>query len=122
MQIKFIDHIVLSVKDFRRSIKFYEKFLGKAVVTKEDASWKIGLTRLFITGPYKKTAKSFDKHNLGLNHVAFGVSSLEDLRKMSDKLTKAKIQHSGVIIDKYSRKSFLWFDDPDKIRLEFYLR
>lgn len=25
-------------------------------------------------------------------------------------------------IDKYGKKEFIWFDDPDGARLEFYLR
>ncbi len=118
----YFDHIVLSVKNLPKSVKFYEKFLGKAVKTKDDASWKVGTTKLFLTSAYKKSAKAFDKHNFGLNHVAFGVSGLMELRRLAQTLTKAKIQHSGIGHDKYSKKSFLWFDDPDKIRLEFYLR
>jgi catechol-2,3-dioxygenase len=114
----FVDHIVISVKDLSKSIKFYEKFLGKCKKTKWDASWKVGGTKLFLTSAYKKGAKSFDKDNLGLNHIAFGVAGLMELRKMAKELTAAKINHSGISHDQYSKKSFLWFDDPDKIRLE----
>lgn len=117
-----VDHIVISVKNLSISVKFYEQFLGKAVRTKHDASWKIGQSKLFLTSPYKTAAKAFEKHNLGLNHIAFGISSLVELRKIAQKLTKARIKHSGIGHDRYSKKSFLWFDDPDKIRLEFYLR
>lgn len=117
-----IDHIVISVNDLPKSIKFYEKFLGKGDKTKDDVSWKVGQTRLFLTSAYKKTAKPFDKHNFGLNHIAFGVTGLMELRKVADLLTKAKIKHSGITHDKYCNKSFLWLDDPDKIRIEFYLR
>ncbi len=117
-----LDHIVISVKDLKKSTEFYSKFLGKPVKGKEDVSWKVGQTKLFLTYAYKKDAKSFDKHNFGLNHIAFGISGLMELRKIAADLTKAKIKHSGIGHDKYSKKSFLWFDDPDKIRLEFYLR
>lgn len=117
-----LDHIVISVKSLPKSVKFYEKFLGKATVTKYDASWKVGNTKLFLTYAYKKGAKNFDKHNFGLNHIAFGVSNLKELRKIDKDLIKSGIKHSGIGHDKYSKKSFLWFDDPDRIRLEFYLR
>lgn len=117
-----VDHIVISVRSLPKSIKFYQSFLGKSTITKHDASWKVGETKLFLTSPYKKTAKNFNKHDLGLNHIAFGVSGLVELRRVADQLTKVGIEHSGVIRDQYSRKSFLWFDDPDKIRLEFFLR
>lgn len=118
----YIDHIVLSVRDFKKSLKFYKTFLGKPQLGKWDASWKIGDTKLFITYPYKKKAKAFDKHNIGLNHLAFGVRSLLELKKFERMLDKAKLRHSGIQIDTYSDKEFIWFDDPDKVRLEFYFR
>ncbi|HAG27788.1 TPA: hypothetical protein DCG61_03340 [Patescibacteria group bacterium] len=118
----YVDHIVISVNNLSQSVKFYEKFLGKAVKSKWDASWKVGQTKLFLTSAYKKNAKVFDKHNYGLNHIAFGVSSLSELEKIESILNKAKVKHSGISKDRYSKKSFLWFDDLDKIRLEFYLR
>jgi glyoxylase I family protein len=117
-----IDHLVLSVKKLKKSTKFYSVFLGKPKVTKWDVSWQLGDTKLFLTFPYKKSAAKFDKHNLGLNHLAFRVSSLAELRGYEQKLSKAKIKHSAIQIDQFSKKEFMWFDDPDGIRLEFYLR
>jgi catechol-2,3-dioxygenase len=118
----YIDHIVISVKNLKKSTAFYKTFLGKPKVTKWDASWKIGETKLFLTFPYSKSPRSFDKHNLGLNHLALGVNSLNELKKFEKLLNKGKLKHSGIQIDKYSNKEFIWFDDPDKIRLEFYYR
>jgi glyoxylase I family protein len=117
-----LDHIVISVKNLKASIKFYSAFLGKPKVSKWDASWALGDTKLFLTYAYKKSARKFDKHNFGLNHMAFRVKTLAELKRYSTKLSKAKIKHSGIQIDKYSNKEFLYFDDPDGIRLEFYLR
>ena len=76
----YLDHIVISVKELKRSTKFYEQFLGKGVKTKEDISWKVGNTKLFLTYAYKKGAKAFDKHDYGLNHIAFGINGLMELR------------------------------------------
>ena len=118
----FIDHIVVSVKNLKKSTKFYSAFLGKATESKWDISWKIGDTKLFITSPYKKFPLAFDKHNIGLNHIAFGVKTIAELKNFEQKLNKAKIKNSGTQIDKYSTKEFIWFDDLDGIRLEFYLR
>lgn len=117
-----IDHIVISVKNLKSSTKFYSSFLGKATTSKEDVSWKLGDTKLFITSPYKRNALKFDKANLGLNHIAFRVSTKKELASYLQKLNKAEIVNSGILIDKYSKKEFVWFDDPDGIRLEFYLR
>ncbi len=117
-----IDHIVISVKDFQKSVKFYEIFLGKAHMGQEDAHWGLNGTKLFLTSAYKKSARVFDKHNFGLNHFAFKVESLGQLKKFETKLNKAKIKNSGIGLEQYSKKEFIWFDDPDGIRLEFYLR
>lgn len=117
-----IDHIVISVKNLKASTKFYSSFLGKATTSTEDVSWKLGDTKLFITSTYKKSPDKFDKSNLGLNHLAFHVSSNTELNSFLYMLNKAKIKNSGIQIDKYSKKDFIWFDDLDGIRLEFYLR
>lgn len=122
MSLEIIDHIVISVKDLKRSTDFYSVFLGEALISELDASWKIGNTKLFLTSPYREGAKDFDKHNIGLNHFAFRVGSLDELQSYEKKLDDAKIVHSGVKVDPYGGKEFIWFDDPDQIRLEFYIR
>jgi glyoxylase I family protein len=116
-----IDHIVISVRNLKLSTKFYSSFLGKSIIGKEDVSWKLGDTKLFITSPYKRNAIKFNKANLGLNHIAFRLSTKSELKTYLQKLDRAKIANKGIQIDKYSKKEFIWFDDPDGIRLEFYL-
>ena len=118
----FIDHIVISVRNLKASTKFYSAFLGKAKMGKEDAHWILGDTKFFITFPYKKSARKFDKHNLGLNHIAFRVKTLAELKSYERELNKSSMTHSGITVDKYSKKEFIWLNDPDGIRLEFYLR
>lgn len=117
-----IDHIVISVTNLTQSTKFYGAFLGKAKMGKEDAHFILGSTKLFLTAPYKQSAKKFDKHNIGLNHIAFQMKSLPMLRTYVQKLDKAHISHSKIQIDTFSLKQFVYFDDPDGIRLEFYIR
>jgi len=31
-------------------------------------------------------------------------------------------ENSGIILDKYKQREYIWLDDPDGIRQEFYLR
>lgn len=122
MKPKFIDHIVLIVKDVKRTADFYSRFLGKPLqLEKEQVAFQIGETKLFFGLPYGEYEKH-DKDKYGLNHLAFGVRSLTELRKFEEILNKVGIKHSGIQIDKYGKKEFIWFDDPDGIRLEFYLR
>jgi glyoxylase I family protein len=124
MKIEFLDHIVLIVKNVKKTVKFYSKFLGKPIHKgKFSVAYQIGKTKLFLVLPYKNLKNNkFNADRIGLNHLAFGVRTLQQLRKMKNKLDKLKIKNSGIKIDKYGKKEFIWFDDPDKIRLEFYLR
>jgi glyoxylase I family protein len=116
-----IHHIVLTVTNMSRSKKFYSLFLGKPDhETKEFMSYEVGETTLFLGLPHKKGNK-FNANAVGLNHVAFGVKSLKELKQLEGKLKKAKIKNSGVKINKYSQREYIWFDDPDGIRLEFFL-
>lgn len=123
MKIKFIDHVVVFVSNLRRTETFYSSFLGKpSSKNKYQVAYKIGNTKLFLALPYRKKAKMFDKQNIGLNHIAFGVVTIKELKSFLALLNKAKIKNSGIKIDKYGKKEFIWFDDPDGIRLELYLR
>ena len=86
-------------------------------------SFQVGETKLFFGLPHNKIENNeFNKDGIGLNHLAFGVKSLDELKKFESILNKSNIKNSGIKIDKYGKKEFIWFDDPDGMRLEFYLR
>jgi glyoxylase I family protein len=122
MKLTFIDHIVLIIKDVSTTEKFYSSFLGKPVqLEKEQVAYKIGESKIFFGLPYGKY-KAGDKDRSGLNHLAFGVRTLKELKEYEKILKKAKIKNSGIKIDKYGKKEFIWLDDPDGIRIEFYCR
>ena len=88
---------------------------------KEQVAYKIGDTKLFFGLPYKDYERH-DKDKYGLNHLAFGVRSIDELKKFEAKLNQGEIKNSGIQIDKWGKKEFIWFDDPDGYRLEFYYR
>ena len=122
MNVKFIDHIVLIVRDIKETEKFYSAFLGKPEhLDEESISYKVGDTKIFLGLPYKEW-ETFNKDKGGLNHLAFGVRNLSELKELEKILDQASIKHSGIQIDKYGGKEFIWFDDPNGYRLEFYLR
>lgn len=124
MKPALIDHIVILISDLRRTRIFYSSFLGDP--THEDTEsvvFLIGETKVFFSLPYRDDKEFvFDKDRVGLNHIAFGVGTLEELKAFEKQLDDNGVKHSGIQIDKYGGKEFLWFDDPDGIRLEFYLR
>jgi catechol-2,3-dioxygenase len=118
----FIDHMVLIVKDLKETENFYSNFLGNPDHSDEEAlSYKVGETKIFFVLPYGEFQK-IDKDRDGLNHLAFGIRTMDELRGLEKILNECNIQNSGVKIDKYGKKEFIWFDDPNGYRLEFYCR
>ena len=83
--------------------------------------YQVGDMKLFFVLPYKEYRKH-DKDKYSLNHLAFGVRSVKELKDFENKLNKGAIKNSGIQISKYSGRGYIWFDDPDGYRIEFYLR
>ena len=122
--VKNIDHIVLVVKNIKQTTAFYSSFLGSPETRlKDSVQFLLGKTRVFFILPYKKIDNNtFQSNRIGLNHLAFAVNTKHHLKQLEETLNRTKIKHSGIKIDTYGKKEFIWFDDPDGIRLEFYLR
>ena len=124
MDSHFIDHILLIINDVNRTVEFYSKIFGEPI--SQDAysvAWKFGETKLFFGLPFKNLENNaFDRNRIVLNHVAWGVRTLDELKEWNKKLEDGAIKNSGIIKDKYKNREYIWFDDPDGIRQEFYLR
>lgn len=121
----YIDHIVLTVSDIANTTEFYENVLGTPELKgKHSIMYSIGSTQLFFCLPYGQLPKGdkFSANRIGLEHLAIGVENLHDLHDIEKKLNRSAIKHSGVHIDKHSKKEKIWLDDPDGIRIEFYIR
>jgi glyoxylase I family protein len=84
--------------------------------------YKAGDTRLFFTRSRTTQERPYEKDHVGLNHIAFGVRTIEELQAIREHLDNIEISHSGISLDRYGLKEFIWLDDPDGIRIEFYLR
>lgn len=118
----FIDHLVILVKNIEETEKFYTKFLGNPTeLVEEQVVYKIGDTKIFFGLPYSEW-KEIDKDASGLNHLAFGVRNVKELKEFEKNLNDGDIKNSGIQIDKWGSKEFIWFDDPNGYRLEFYCR
>ncbi len=123
MESKFIDHLVFRVYELGRTERFYTALLGQDPRRAEDnIMYQVGETRLFFTVSPVAEQPTYEKENIGLNHLAFGVRTVDELQTVRKKLDRAEIVHSGVKIDHYGKKEFIWLDDPDGMRIEFYLR
>jgi len=118
-----IDHMVFRVSSFDKTERFYNALLGPSTYRDESSlMYMVSGTRIFFTLANKGKVGTYDKESIGLNHLAFGVRTLAELAAISAQLERSGIQHSGVRIDEYGLKEFIWLDDPDGLRIEFYLR
>jgi catechol-2,3-dioxygenase len=118
----YIDHLVFRVADLAPTEKFYAALFGEPIFRTDDAvAYQPGETMLFFTRSTKPTGP-YDKEQPGLNHLALGVHDPADLRKIEDHLNKSGLKHSGIGIDSHGGKEYIWFNDPNGFRLEFYCR
>lgn len=110
--------------DIRDTESFYTKLFGKpAYYNSKSAIYNIGMTVLiFVQGDHQMMLnKKFDRRNVGLEHFAFSIKDIKDLKEVEKVLIHNDIKNSGIHLDSASGKEKIWLDDPSNIRLEFYL-
>jgi glyoxylase I family protein len=120
---EFVDHLVFRVAELDRTERFYSALLGQpSQKVAGSLMYAAGDTRLFFTCGVESPRGTYEKEKVGLNHIAFGVRTLKELQTIQAQLDNAGISHSGIKLDRYGLKEFIWLDDPDGMRVEFYLR
>ncbi len=108
MELNYIEHIGIAVKDLDTSIKYYEEVLGLSCYAVEEvkdqkvktAFFKVGQTKLELlesTDPSGPIGKFIDKKGEGVHHIAFAVNNLP--AQLAD-ATKKGVQ----LIDEQPRK------------------
>ena len=116
-----VDHLVFRVRDMKRTELFYTVLLGEPFKADGYIMYMAGDTRLFFT-PSVDQAAPYDKENVGLNHIAFGMRTVEELQGVESQLNQGSILHSGIKLWQDGLTKYIWLDDPDKIRVEYWLR
>ena len=118
-----IDHLVFRVTSITTTEAFYAALLGQpAFKTEGLVMFTVGNTRLFFTAVSAPATHPYNKDEIGLNHIALGVPTLADLQAISTQLDTANITHSAIKLDPHGGKEYIWLNDPDGFRVEFYLR
>jgi glyoxylase I family protein len=77
----------------------------------------IGLTR----HDHPDAAAEFSERRPGLDHLAFGVESQDELEEWAARLDAAGVVHSGVKVTPTTGSALIAFRDPDNIQLEVYV-
>ncbi|MFI6363301.1 VOC family protein [Nocardia sp. NPDC050630] len=130
-----IHHIRLTVTDIDRSKAFYRDVLGFEIavespgrpedpqVRTDPAQFYGGVVfqtngMLFGLRPVADPTDKFDSERVGLDHLSFTVSSVDDLTRTAARLAEAGIEHGEVTSLDGLGIAILSFSDPDGIHLE----
>jgi len=122
-----IDHLVIRVKDFERSKRFYDTVLGflgfeRKYTFGKTAGWSNGKT-LYWIGEADREGKKHPHRigNIGFHHYAFELSRRRDVDDLYEHLRK----HGVSIVDPpadypdYGEGYYaVFFADPDGLKLE----
>jgi glyoxylase I family protein len=118
----FVDHLVFRVADIERAERFYTALLGQPLKEDNYIMYLAGDTRLFFTRSMDSRQGAYEKEKIGLNHIAFGVHTLNELQTIQAQLDSSGISHSGIKLWQDGVTEYIWLDDPDNMRIEFWLR
>ena len=120
-KINRVGHVVLSVRDFDASVKFYSDVLGMEVVAarpeRRQAFLSFGTQHHDIA--LFGAAEEAERGKLGMNHMALQIEGgLDELNELYQRLLDggAEIDH---LTDHGMTKS-VYFLDPDGNKLEIY--
>jgi catechol 2,3-dioxygenase-like lactoylglutathione lyase family enzyme len=118
-----VDHLSITVSDFKASKKFYGgllKFLGFKVLDEfEDAiGWTDGITRVWISTSDLKKPRKYRYGDIGFNHYAFRLGKKKDVDELQGFLKKTKTKIVDPAGEYYEKYYAVYFEDPDGLELE----
>ena len=114
-----VHHIAIRVKDLNRSKDFYINKLGFNAVLDQPQLliFFAGTTAIALKGPEGKVAADdqFNPFRIGLDHIALGCDSREELERVAGALNKHAIENTGIKLDKTLQKDNVEFKDTKRI-------
>jgi len=123
------NHLEIYVSDKKISFAFYKDLLSyldyEVILEDEDhLGMKNGSSEMwFKEVPEDGKEGKYSRRNVGLNHLAFGVSKKEDVDKFVGEFLVPKnmrmLYDSPKPFPQYTENYYaVYFEDPDKIKLE----
>jgi glyoxylase I family protein len=120
-----ITHVAVTVTDLGASEAWYTKVFGVGPVLDEDTGafrhivYQVGNTLFGLHGfPELVSTEPFNERRPGLDHIAFGVASRDELTQWAARLNELGVAYSDIVDASYG--SGLSFRDPDNIALELF--
>jgi glyoxylase I family protein len=126
-QILGLSHIDLTVADCDRAAQWWQDVLGFTLVNQvSEETYECrslihpsGLAVTLMTHSATAALGAFDERRVGLDHLAFRVTDLDELGRWVAQLDTHGVPHSGIIDTGYG--STVVVRDPDNMQLEFYV-
>jgi catechol 2,3-dioxygenase-like lactoylglutathione lyase family enzyme len=120
-------HVGIAVTDLDRSRAFYERAFGwetlKAGGDHPHRFAFLGADGDLLVTLWEQATAAFNPESAGLHHLAFAVSTIDDVRAAEQRLHDlgAVFVHDGVVPHREGADSGgIFFTDPDGTRLEVY--
>ena len=121
-----VSHVAFTVTDLEQSKEWYAKVLGwQSLYDGEEGGINYSLGMLPNVGIFVGlrqhsggSGDSFDPGRTGLDHIAFGVNSREDLEVWEKRFDELGVTYSPIVDAPYGH--VLNFKDPDNIALEIF--
>lgn len=119
-----VDHLVISVSNFKRSKDFYGrllKFLSFKVLDQYEDSmgWTNGITRLWIAKADAKGKKRpYRFGDIGFHHYAFRLGSKKEVNDLQKFLKRVGAKIVDPAAEYYEDYYGVYFEDPDGLELE----
>lgn len=93
---QFVDHLVFRVADLSMTERFYTVLLGQPPhQTGDSIMYQVGDTRIFFTLCDQHQPATYAKEEVGLNHLAFGVRTLEELQTIQEQSAAPEFPVAG---------------------------
>lgn len=121
-----VSHVAFTVTDLERSKEWYGRVLGwQPLYDGEEEGINFTLGMLPNVGIFLGlrqhsggTGDPFDPGRTGLDHVAFGVGSRDDLEVWQQRFEELGVTYTPIVDAPYGH--VLNFKDPDNIALEIF--
>lgn len=120
-------HVGLNVRNLETSLPFYTEIFGLETIRESIESGKrfafLGHNGNVTITLWEQSQTDFSKSHAGLHHLAFQADSIEEVKRMEEKVVRlgVKMIHQGITAHEEGADSGgIFFLDPDGIRLEIY--
>jgi catechol-2,3-dioxygenase len=118
-----IAHATLTVLDINVTRKFYEELFDTKIPADNKYSFsllEVGVPCWFVQWPENKKRDVFNEKRVGLDHIAFEIETIDELKKVIERLNIMKVKNAGLeyFAGKYP---YVCFRDLDNIQMEFFI-